>query len=239
MESVKDKIEKLLNLSMSDNEHEASLALQKALKLMNEHNLTKDDIYRQSFISEVVTFDVYRLPSWMVDLYSSMANVSGCHFVFGNGSKRHKVFARGKMVGRERDVKNAVYLVSYLYREVLKAESVYKKKVSCLYVGTSLTEKIKSFKKGFINGAFLKIYDAQNQFFNDNKSNGLICMELETKLKETLDFLHSQQKTRDFASKSKVDNEALLQGARKGNELEMNQAVNKGKILQIGVTNGI
>ncbi|NUW28949.1 DUF2786 domain-containing protein [Aliarcobacter butzleri] len=45
-EKIKEKIEKLLNLSMSDNEHEAALALDRALKLMNEHNITKDEVYR-------------------------------------------------------------------------------------------------------------------------------------------------------------------------------------------------
>jgi hypothetical protein len=33
---IKDKIEKLLNLSMSDNEHESSLALQKAVSKQKE-----------------------------------------------------------------------------------------------------------------------------------------------------------------------------------------------------------
>lgn len=49
---IKDKIEKLLNLSMSDNEHEASLALERALKLMNEHNITQEEVYRQNFINK-------------------------------------------------------------------------------------------------------------------------------------------------------------------------------------------
>ena len=38
-EKIKEKIEKLLNLSMSDNEHEAALALAKATELMNKWNL--------------------------------------------------------------------------------------------------------------------------------------------------------------------------------------------------------
>ena len=42
-EKIKSKIEKLLNLSMSDNEHEAALALERALKLMSENNLTKTE----------------------------------------------------------------------------------------------------------------------------------------------------------------------------------------------------
>ena len=51
-EKIKEKIEKLLNLSMSDNEHEAALALERALKLMNEHNITQEEVYRQNFINK-------------------------------------------------------------------------------------------------------------------------------------------------------------------------------------------
>ena len=39
MENIKEKIQKLLNLATSDNEHEAALALAKATELMNKWNL--------------------------------------------------------------------------------------------------------------------------------------------------------------------------------------------------------
>lgn len=113
---IKDKIEKLLNLSMSDNEHEAALALQRALDLMNSHNITKDEVYRQNFISEPLIIDNVTLPDWKVKLYSAMANVSGCVFTWRNGTKWRNV--TGSITGRERDVENAIYLVSFLVREV-------------------------------------------------------------------------------------------------------------------------
>lgn len=43
------KIEKLLNLSKSSNEHEAALALQRAQKLMQEHNIDGADILLSKF----------------------------------------------------------------------------------------------------------------------------------------------------------------------------------------------
>lgn len=46
----KDKIKKLLELSMSDNENEANIALKQAMSLMNKHNLTKEEVYGQKMI---------------------------------------------------------------------------------------------------------------------------------------------------------------------------------------------
>jgi hypothetical protein len=42
MDKIKSKIKSLLALAMSDNKHEADLALQRALELMNKNNLTRD-----------------------------------------------------------------------------------------------------------------------------------------------------------------------------------------------------
>ena len=44
MENIKEKIQKLLNLATSDNEHEAALALAKATELMNKWNLDKETV---------------------------------------------------------------------------------------------------------------------------------------------------------------------------------------------------
>lgn len=43
-QKIKDKLQKLLALAASDNEHEAALAMEKAQVLMNEHNLTIKDV---------------------------------------------------------------------------------------------------------------------------------------------------------------------------------------------------
>lgn len=86
-EKIKDKIEKLLNLSMSDNEHEAALALERALKLMNEHNITQEEVYRQNFINKELIINNKILPDWKVNLYSAMANIAGCCFTWRNGMR--------------------------------------------------------------------------------------------------------------------------------------------------------
>ena len=47
-ENVIAKVKKLLKLSESDNEHEASLALQKASQLMRDHCISEAQVQRAS-----------------------------------------------------------------------------------------------------------------------------------------------------------------------------------------------
>lgn len=236
-DKIKNKIEKLLNLSMSDNEHEAILALEKALKLMNEHNITKDEVYRQNFINKTFEIDNAVLPDWKIELYSAMANVSGCVFTWKNGfrysnTRREKV--KGQITGRERDVENAVYLCEFLIREVEKKEKTKKNELKDKGIlGIKLSQYLKSFKKGIIYIVFQRLYEQQNKFFNTQKETGLICVDIKSKVKDSEDFLNG--KFRLHNSKAKNDKKAMNDGINVGKDIELNQAVSKqDEIKMIG-----
>lgn len=174
---IKDKIEKLLNLSMSDNEHEAALALERALKLMNEHNITQEEVYRQNFINKELIINNKILPDWKVNLYSAMANVAGCIFTWRNGAK-----VKAQITGRERDVENAIYLCEFLAREVERQEKLKRKELKDKgMTSTNLSKYLKSFKQGIIKIVFTKLYEKQNQFFSSQKETGLVCLNIEVK----------------------------------------------------------
>lgn len=233
-DKIKDKIEKLLNLSMSDNEHEAALALERALKLMNEHNITKDEVYRQNFISKELIIDNTILPDWKVKLHSAMANAAGCTFTWRNGAFRGcKVKAH--ITGRERDVINAVYLIGFLTREIEKQEKIKRKELKEYGMkGSELSNYIKGFKKGIIEIVFVKLYQQQNKFFNEQpKEPGLVCINLKTKIQDSEDFLNGEFKI--HKSKARTDKRAEADGVLTGSDIELNQAVsNQDEIRQIG-----
>ena len=226
---IKDKIEKLVNLSMSDNEHEASLALERALKLMNEHNITQEEVYRQNFINKELIINNKILPDWKVNLYSAMANVAGCIFTWRNGTK-----VKAQITGRERDVENAIYLCEFLVREVERQEKLKRKELKAKgMISTNLSKYLKSFKQGIIKIVFTKLYEKQNQFFSSQKETGLICLNIESKVKESKDFLKG--KFRPHSTKAKIDKRAVADGILTGQEIELNQAVAKqDEIKMIG-----
>lgn len=230
---IKEKIEKLLNLSMSDNEHEASLALDKALKLMNEHNITKDEVYRQNFISKEIPFTVNKVQDWQVDLYSRMANISGCIFTWRNGI--YSLKAKGQITGRERDVENATYLIDFLSREIENKTKKYKIQIQPL-ITSKKKSLITSFKKGLIQSVYSNLYHQQNKFFSqEEKSTGLICINLESKLEEAEAYFRSVNKVlNESKTKSTIYAEGLNAGYKAGKEIELNNAINKQEeILKI------
>ena len=233
---IKDKIEKLLNLSMSDNEHESSLALQKALKLMNDHNITKDDVYRQNFINKEMTFKkIYRVPNWQIELHSNLSSVSGCYFTWKDGSKHFETEAKGTITGRERDVENAVYLIEFLKKEVEIKTNERKKLLKASHVsGTSLSNYLKNFKTGLIRMVCFKLEEQQEQFFTQQEESGLVCIDTKSKIKDSVNFFGKDVLT--HKSKAKEDEHGLRDGMLSGKEIELNQAVSKQKkTLQIGV----
>ena len=60
MENIKDKIQKLLNLATSDNEHEAAAALAKATELMNKWNLDRETVLGQKLERKDIKMYFYK-----------------------------------------------------------------------------------------------------------------------------------------------------------------------------------
>ena len=236
-DKIKDKIEKLLNLSMSDNEHEAKLALEKAMKLMNEHNITEEEVYRQQLMSEKITLPCVQTPDWLITLYSNISILSGCVFSWNNGRGKQKAVAR--VTGRERDVQNAIYLIGFLFREVEKQSKEYKKNAKGIYVGKFLSKKVKSFKIGLIDKISYKLQLQQRTFFNHQKnSTDLVCIDLNIKLKDAEEYLKqllNVDKFKKHNSKAQYDRAGLIAGGKAGEELEISQAVSgQEEIKKIG-----
>lgn len=192
MEKVKDKIEKLLNLSMSDNEHEAALALERALKLMNEHNLSQDDVYKQSMISKTLYLDNrYVLHDWIIKLGGHISQISGCYMVYSQGSKKNNTFAKFILAGREADVLNSEYLITFLIRTIetksLKYKLVIRKKLGSNTQNKNHVE-LNSYRLGLIQAIVSRIRNQRKQFFTEQTGNALIPMDDLTRLKEAEDY---------------------------------------------------
>lgn len=237
-EKIKSKIEKLLNLSMSDNEHESAIALEKALKLMNEHNITKDEIYKQKMISKVFEIDCYRLPNWTVNIYSYMSEISGCVFTWRNGNGFFKRKVKGRFTGRERDVENAVYLSEFLKREVEKKTKKYKAEIDEVYTDKYKRILLKSYKKGIIETVSKKLFLRQDEFFSEQtKGTDLVCIDRKIRISDAQAFLEELlgKKTKDHISQAKYEQLGLLDGMKEGEDIELNQAVAKQEeIKKIG-----
>ncbi len=120
-----EKIQKLLALANSSNEHEAALAAAHAQRLLSEHNLAMADVeakqQRPQSADKVETTVAKTLPKWVRNLSAGVCSAFDCQAI------HHP--AQGKMtfIGVGADVQVASYTFSYLDRTIRKLCSSYMK----------------------------------------------------------------------------------------------------------------
>jgi hypothetical protein len=230
LDKIKDKVEKLLNLSMSDNEHEAAIALERALKLMNEHNLTKEDVYKQNLITTKVELGRYILHDWIIKLCASICKISGCYLVYSQGIKKNDIRARLTIAGRESDVLNSEYLITFLIATIESKSQKYKLKIRKELGSTTQNKNhvaLNSYRLGIIQAIVNKIKDQKNLFFVESTSKALVPMDDATRLKEAEEFFKSIN-TSEIATKklsSHVDRDHYFSGRAAGEEINLNVGV--------------
>ncbi len=249
IEKQKDKIRKLLELSLSDNENEASIALRQAMSLMNAHNITKDEVYGQNMANKVITTPYYRIPDWFVKLHNFMAKVSGCFCVYRNGDSFLNKFGYVQITGRQRDVENADYLIVFLSREIEKSVNQYKLKLLEQGIRSQVSARVKAYRVGFINKTYKKMYECQHQFFSSfgaesakNKTNAentakgseVICIDIESRINEAKTYYtdtlgHSFSRV---SRQARYLNSSMNEGSKAAEQLEINQAVNQQKSIK-------
>lgn len=164
------RIEKLLALSQSSNEHEAELALTKASELIDRHgfqkeeNITLSDVYSHSFRTGKSRLDAS---------YSYLAKIIGQHFgviVLFAGEydvSSGKEFRTMEFVGTAKDILIADYVAHYILNVTEKIWSSKKAEI-----GGSLRNR-NSFRLGLMTGFAQKLETAKNKREQTSSANPL------------------------------------------------------------------
>lgn len=196
---IEDKIQKLINLSFSSNEHEAKLAADKATELMEKYSVNSSS---SDLIVLVNNTNVVKLEDWMITLYKLMARVSGCYFCWIDGIPglvNSYNLASYKITGIERDVLNADYLISTIERQVeaLTKEWLIGKRKSAL--------SIRSYKYGLVTGVISRLIESREEYFRKVGSKELASID--TRAKDASDFFETMASVKRVKSKSKYNND--------------------------------
>lgn len=213
---------------MSDNKNEAAIALRQALSMMNKHNITKDEVHGQQIIDQLIDTPYYRLPDWYIKLNHFMGEISGCLVVFSNGYSYCDKKGYFRFVGRERDVENSVYLVSFLQRALESNVKAYKDKLKgdgCI----GIARLIKSYRYGFIKKVYHRIVESKNQFFTATNQNGLVCIDNKARIQDANDFLEKKlsRKIGESRNSTRYIGSAVEDGTKDANQLQINKAIHK------------
>ena len=206
MKKVKSRIEKLLRLSLSDSAHEATLAAQKAIELMDKYSITREDLNKESIVIHKIEIEYARVPGWVRKLYKNIASINGCYMLWRDGRKEgNKLAKKAKiiLVGIQSDIENIDYYVDVLKKEITKKAEIFKKEV------ISEREMVKSYRMGLVQGLYNVLYKASQEFNKTIKNNALVPVD--TRVKEAREFYLSQFNVRTLQTLFKK-NKYYLQG---------------------------
>ena len=237
MENIKEKIQKLLNLATSDNEHEAALALAKATELMNKWNLDQATVQGTKIETTEIYMPFYKWTSENQVLVNLLAKLCDGFCLFGSGNKQQDRFAKILISGRPRDLENFRYLYDFINTKMWKESEKYKLKIRNSNQGKNNLE-VKSFRIGFLRKIEEKLIASKHEFFTVNKA--LVTIDSETKRKEAEDFLRgSIKKIKEQVQRISTINKHLEAGKNIAEDIDLNVAVNSGKKIQkIGYNGG-
>ncbi|WP_419787241.1 DUF2786 domain-containing protein [Pseudodesulfovibrio sp.] len=116
------RIQKLLSLSTSDNEHEAAAAAAKVQALLSKYNLEMSDIPGQNHQAQTAekakTKTRQRLEQWAFNLAQATAHAFDCDYF--HSSSGYTIFVG---VGADQEV--CAWTYQYLYKTLLRMGSTY------------------------------------------------------------------------------------------------------------------
>jgi len=153
MEIVMEKIKKLLRLSESPNEAEASLAIEKAQNLLREYNLSMQDIEKDknSEIKKEDLFELKREPTWKSLIISGVCQAYYCKsFLYKKRlNLKDYVYVRN-IIGKEHNVIVAIEVIKYLFSAVERLAKEYKGKNKLDYkkgLACRIADRLKELNK--------------------------------------------------------------------------------------------
>lgn len=162
MENIKNKIEKLLALASSSNEHEAKAALLKARELMTKYKIKECDVTEKNIEVIKKLTDITctkRKNSWIVNLSDVIAN-NYCCGSYRNRKHGSKTSTIG-FVGIGDDFEICVTIFRYAVDCALSNIKRLKKEYKNIYTNNYLNQMCEAYGYGFCEGVD-RAFEKQN-----------------------------------------------------------------------------
>lgn len=239
-QKIIDKLQKLLALSASDNENEATLAMKKAEELMREHNLSVADVAIDGSGAHVGSAEVDGSTKtsqvWELDLGSSIARTfNGRAIRKRNSNGWSFTFVAGKT-----DLTIIVDLFERLRSTIKRMSDAY---VRSAKEFTSVHGKTlhNSYRLGIVRTIHERLVCLkQNTAPTDNRNacgmTGTELMVIKDKaVDQRVSRLFPRVKTIPSRVNSSVDGNAYQQGRTDGNHVSLHRSVNGGSSAPIGI----
>lgn len=219
---VLDKIKKLLALGQSTNPHEAANAVCKAQQLMQEYQLTMQDVELTSIgeVATKMTNTSRKQPRWHVGLIHVVCSAFGVAPFVEYHLGAEPVC---KFIGRHEKIEVAVYFYIVLSRKIKQARRQYLSALSRRTKAANRTARADLFCEGWVYGVAHNIAKpAQSE-----KEEGLIKEYIRQKYPFVIE-------AKSRATNIKYEGDSLHKGYAAGMEVEVNTGVPGQERKQIG-----
>lgn len=240
-----ERIKKLMALSLSDNPHEAQLASERLVELMNKYGVTDKDLDNNPFITETFESKKYfRLPKWASELWGNLGYVSGCYVTWSDGYGNQFIGggrkAKINISGKKTDVEIVRYIGELYEHEIFKKVEEFKKQFkSC----RTLTAELNKYKIGLAHGICLRIRKSQKEFFDHHKDDASMALvPVDVRSKEAKAFAELDgKKAVTKGGKDITKDPAYKIGIHDANSVAINKGLNSNtsERLALPTTGGV
>ena len=230
-QKILNKLQKLLALSASTNEHEAALALEKAQALMNEHNVTVQDVAVDGSGADITSQEIFGLTKsrqkWESILGASVANTfDGRAIVDSAATGWFITFVAGKT-----DMVIIVDLFERLRLSVRRMSKTYVDRERSIKPWLSAKTLHNSYRRGMVQTIHKRMATLKQNTRPDDctrNQHGLSGMDLVVVKNRAVDQRIAKlfgQTRKESSRRISVDRGAYHQGREDGNNVSLHSSV--------------
>jgi len=211
-EQIVEKVQKLLRLSKSDNEHEASLAMANANKLLLKYNLEMSDV-DEIDINEILEETVMsgkRMISWKLLLLNAIMDLNNCTIITHNRIRGEKSV---KAIGKKQNIAISMSMFDYVCKTMDRKLKHFS--------GDAF-----AFRMGFTSAIQQKVREIIQSRKTDVQMSDCTALVVQEKalVKQFIDEKYNNLKSKSLNTKG-VDRQGYMAGMNEGRNVSFNGQV--------------
>jgi len=232
-QKVIEKLQKLLALSASENEHEAALAMQKAENLMKAHNLSVQDVAQDGSGADIDSVDIdggtkHRV-MWQARLADGIASAFNGRSIILSQEKSFRM----TIVAAKTDAIIIVDLYDRLCPQIKRMSKQYVTEQMTMYPFLSARRLGNSYRHGIVTTIADRLKQVRKNSQPDSQKNahGLTGMDLIVVKDQAVEKRFREMFPKTMRSQPKLNSNpaAYAQGQIDGNNLNLHRSLNNGQ----------
>lgn len=232
MQSIIEKVQKLLALSKSSNISEAANAAAAANRLIDQHRLSMADLEVEGSMEDPLEQDggyIYetgKVTPWKHLLLQVLVEHYGLYQYNEYTHVNYRKFSRFRLVGRKNDIIVCRYMFAWLTAECQRLANLEAKGMGRVYVA--------SYCEGFVNGIYKQLKASRVEAEKSATSSAIV--KIDARSMEAKDYAYKMveglKQVKDTSFRH-IDYNAFRAGKIKGENIHLGSSLSDGKAPKV------